>query len=117
MNWYKKSQINLYLGYKIVGVKRDTNQPYSIYSKEPVDVTIGKTLSYGGKGLFLGTSKKFCMDYYSCGTEDKDGEMILTYQYSSTDIIKGDPSHPNGEVQVSKATLTRIEPINKEEEC
>jgi len=116
MNWYKKAQ-NLFIGYKIVGVDKKTNRIYSIYDKTIIDAQIGRTYTYNNSGLFLGTSKQFCMDYYSCGTPDEDGELLLTYQYEGRDIIRGEPTHSNGEVQVKQAKLTNIDIINKEEWC
>lgn len=116
MNWYKKSK-KTYTGYKIVGLNIGTNTPYSIYNKKPIETVIGKKYLYNNNGLFLGTSKQFCMDYYACGTPDEDKELLLHFMYEDKDILKGEPMYPNGEVQVSEATLIGIEEINKEKEC
>jgi len=116
VNWYKIAQ-NKFLGYKIVGKDTKTGVTYSIYNKKPISIQMGVIDKYEGIGTFLGTSKQFCLDYYSCGTEDEDGELLLTYEYDLNNLIKGDPSVNNGEVQVSEATLIDIEEINKEELC
>ena len=114
MNWYKTTQLRKFLGYKIVGLKKDTRQAYSIYSKEPINISIGSVTGFNGEGLFLGTSKDFCLDYYSCGTLDEDDELLLTYEYNQQDIIQGDPNSMNGEIQVKKGVLVNIEPVDKE---
>ena len=116
MNWYKYSQ-QVYLGYKIVGVEASTKRAYSIYDKSDVNISIGSIVNYGNSGLFLGTSKQFCIDYYSCGTADEDGELLLTYRFNDTDLLKGDPNYKNGEVQVRQATLIDFDNIDKNELC
>lgn len=109
----KTAQLKKFLGYKVVGLKKGSGQAYSIYSKEPININIGSVEEYSGKGLFLGTSKDFCLDYYSCGTADEDDELLLTYEYNLQDIIQGDPNYKNGEIQVKKAILVNIEPVDK----
>ena len=118
MNWYKLSQnIQTYKGYKIIGFNPQTKQFYSIFDKSVYhNIKIG-TIFSNPKGIYLGTSYQFCMDYYSCGTEDEHKEFILTLDYSSKDIIKGDPTCTNGEIVVSSCKITNIEEINKEEYC
>jgi len=114
MNWYKKAQLNMYEGFKVVGFNPETNQFYSIYDKSPYDVFIGKEFN-NPKGIYLGSTKDFCTDYYICGTEDEHDEYILTFSYEDKDLIRGEPNSPSSEVLVSRATISGMEKVNKEE--
>ena len=116
MNWYKESQVQTYLGYKVVGFNPKTNKFYSIYDKSIYDISIGKEF-YNPKGIYLGSSKQFCINYYICGTEDDHDEYILELSYSSDDLLKGEPEHSNGEILVTKAKIINMEKINKKEYC
>lgn len=84
-----------------------------VYAKSIYDgskISLQKTLqSFPGSGLFLGTTKDFCLDYYSCKGEDgAKPEMLLTYEFDDDDILRGQPDE-NGEVQVRKAKLVKKE--------
>lgn len=100
-----------YFGYKIVhGLMSDT------YAKSIYDgslISLRKSWQYfHGHGLYLGTSKNFCLDYYSCaGEEGAKPEMLLTYEFTDVDVLRGDPEYNNGEVQVSKARLVKKETV------
>ena len=106
MNWYKKAQQNQFQGFKMVAW--DGQRAYSLYQQsQTIDLTVGSEIQMGGQGLYLGTSREFCESYYSGLTDDQD--MLLTYTYSSEDILSGDPNHPNSDIQVSKARLQSYE--------
>jgi len=99
------------LGYKIVGY--DGTRYFSLYeTKTNVNVSIGSVTSYPG-GLYLGSSEKFCIDYYSGGTNFQDA--MLTYQYDVSDIVRGDPDIPDGEILVKKATLESVKLLENNE--
>lgn len=105
MGWYKIAQ-QQYYGYKMVAW--DGQRAYSLYDKnQNIDINTGTVTEMGGQGLYLGTSKDFCMNYYSGLTDDQD--MLLTYSYGADDIIDGSPNHPNSEIRVNKARLERYE--------
>jgi len=108
MNWFgllKTSQQKLF-GYKIVAW--DGQSARSLYdANQVINTTIGASAEMGGNGVYLGTSKKFCTDYYSGLTEDQD--MLLTYSFSDQDIINGDPYHQNSEITVRQAILENCE--------
>lgn len=84
-------------GYKIVGWNGKI--AYSLYSKQPYDIALGAI----HRDVFMGTTEQFCIDYYSGGTDDHD--MMLTYEYNTSDVTSGDPFAPNGEVRVRQAKL------------
>ena len=95
------------IGYKIVAF--NGKYAYSLYNTNiKIPLTLNTTFQ-DPKGFYLGTSKDFCINYYSGGTNDKD--LLLTYQYQPENLLKGDPLHSNGEVIVNKATLTNIEEL------
>lgn len=106
-----KSAAQKCFGYKIVGI--DGERLFSIYSKDTINQTIGSTMIYRGAGLFLGTSEQFCLDYYSGGHDGPDA--MLTYSFDLGDIIRGDPTCNNGEIQVRRATLVKIARVEQEE--
>jgi len=116
MNWYKKSQSKNYLGYKVVGFNPSTNQFYSIYSKSIYDISIGKEFS-NPNGVYLGSTKQFCINYYICGVEEEHDEYILELSYSPNDLLRGDPKHPNDEVLVTKAIIVNMEKVDKDKYC
>jgi hypothetical protein len=97
-----------YLGYKIVhGLMTDTHVK-SIYDGSLISLS-KSWQHFHGNGMFLGTTKDFCLDYYSLkGEEDAKPELLLTYEFNNDDILKGYPDE-NGEVQVSKARLIKKE--------
>lgn len=106
MNWYKKSQQNQFRGFKMVAW--DGQRAYSLYEpSQTIDLTVGSEIQMEGKGVYLGTSREFCENYYSGLTDDQD--MLMTYSYELEDIISGDPNHPNSEIQVRKARLINYE--------
>jgi len=115
-NWYKKAQQNTYEGFKVVGFNPITQQFYSIYDRSIYNVFIGQDF-INPKGIYLGSSKEFCTNYYICGTKDEHDEYILTFSYNDKDLIRGEPNHSSSEVLVSRATITQMEKINKEEWC
>jgi hypothetical protein len=104
-----ENKTDIFYGYKIVAY--DGIRYYSLYSKKTLNIAIGKTISFGGEGLFLGSSPDFCIDYYSGGTDDQDA--LLKFEFNKHDIIKGDiddyiKNGTSGEIQVRKAKLVDI---------
>lgn len=98
-----------YTGYKIVAF--DGERAFSLYQMDKeISLDIGG-YEIDPKGLYLGTSRKFCINYYTGLSDDyEDGmgkyrDMLLTYEYSIKDLLDGEPYHPDGEVRVKKAKL------------
>jgi len=75
---------------------------YTLAGDVPVNSKIGTTSEPQGKGLYLGTSKKFVIDFYTGLSDYKD--VLLTYRYDIKHIMNGDPDE-DGEITVTKATL------------
>jgi hypothetical protein len=100
-------------GYKIVGYDPDKKRAFSLYEPSmDADTAVGKTVKYPGKGLFIGTTRKFCLDYYS-GLTDME-ELMLTYEISPSDILTGTPER-EGEMSVRRAKLVKVEKLGNEE--
>jgi len=115
MTWYKKSKSENNIGYKIVGFDRDTKRAFSLYDRNhTIDLVKGKNTIYPGKGLFLGNSKKYCLDYFSNADEEENSELMLTYKYRTENILTGDTSFENGEVSVRRAVLVDVEDVTKD---
>jgi len=92
-----------HLGYKIV--VWDGEKATSLYKRDMViPIEIGSELT--GK-IYLGTTKKFVIDYYSGGTDLVD--MLLTYSFDSEDVIKGNLTDSEGEIIVSRTILVKYE--------
>jgi hypothetical protein len=94
-------------GFKIVA-KDSHGQLYSIY-----DPNVKYQLHMGSvesppNGMYLGTSRKFVMDYYSEMTEDSD--VLLTYEYDAGDVLRGSP-HEDGEILVRRARLIDVKEV------
>lgn len=99
-------------GYKIVHGTKNDRIAKSIYDGSQILIHPDWQY-YIRSGLFLGTSKKFCGDYYSCWMEeDAQPELLLTYEYEMKDLIKGDPTYSNGEIQVRRARIIRVEQVD-----
>ncbi len=113
-NWYKKSQREEYLGFKIVGFDKNTKTVFSLYDKSEIELEINKVYIYSKQGLFLGTSKEYCIMYFSNIDFDnaQETELLLTFSYQQEDILTGDPLYKNGEVSVRKAKLINIDPAS-----
>jgi hypothetical protein len=105
----QKTAASILRGYKIVDYDPAEKRAFSLYDPATtVDIRKGAVVKYPGKGLFLGTTRKFCMDYYS-GLTDLD-ELMLVYEFSPSDILKGSIDQ-EGEIAVSKARLASVEKI------
>ena len=97
-----------YIGYKIVGW--DGQRAFSIYNKA-FTITINKgAIIADPKGIHLGVSKKYVLGYFSAEPEK---ELLLTYEYKSSDLIAGDPDFQMGEVMVKQARLIEIEKMDE----
>jgi hypothetical protein len=91
-------------GYKVVAEK--AGRYYSIFDGSPIP-TDGIHRSPGG--LFLGTNIQFVTDYYTgmVDEDEYDGEAILIYAYTDSDLLHGNPAE-DGEVVVSQATVIAV---------
>jgi len=100
--------IKKYLGYKIVGWTG--KKAFSIYNlNHEISLKKGQ-ITTNPEGVYLGNSKQYVIDYFSGGTNYQD--LLLTYEYDSKDLIKGDPEFLNGEVKVKSVKLIDIEKID-----
>lgn len=90
------------IGYRVVSYSLKDLECTTLMNKLPVDLTQGSVLS-SQDGIFLGTSEDFC-EYYTGSTDDHD--VILTYEYEGSDILRGDSLSPGSEVLVKQARLT-----------
>jgi hypothetical protein len=103
---------DLNFGYKVVKYDDNAEEAKSlmdgdfIYQLEPGSVIKSK------QGVYLGTSKKFVLDYYSGLTDDQ--ELLLTFEYNPRDLIKGNPDE-DGEIKVQRAKLYDVEKLNADE--
>lgn len=97
------------LGYKVVGQSADARL-FSLYDGSTINAEPGTIESRRG-GLYLGTSEEFVTDYYTGMTDER--EALLTYRYSSADLISGDPDS-EGEVKVAKAELVSVQEIEED---
>lgn len=109
------------IGYKMVNV--EGNKAISLFDPSvKYDLVVGKVET---GNIYLGTSKKFVMDYYYTGSDEPEDpdEAILTYKYKRSDVVKGNPDEKDqmsggGEIVVKRAqllsayNLTKDSPIN-----
>lgn len=92
-----------HIGYKIAAW--DGEKATSLYKRDLViPIDIGSELN--GR-IYLGTTRKFVVDYYSGGTDLVD--ILLIYSFDSKDILKGSLSDSEGEIIVSRAKLIKYE--------
>lgn len=115
--YLKENKSDKRFGYKIVNY--DGNNAYSIadhkikYSLKKNHIELGN--------IFLGTSKRFAVDYYSTGSDDPEDpqELILTYEYSLLDVVKGNPDDKDymtggSEIIVKRAKLIAAYNLTKD---
>ena len=104
-----------YLGYKIAAM-RDDGYLYSLMMHDFMigKAKIGSVVDFDK--FYLGTSKEFCLRFYSGLTGEN--EVLLTYEYSGgKNIISGGPpNHPLSEIVVRKAKLLDIQEVEKDED-
>lgn len=113
MNWYKKSQTQENLGYKIVGYDPSRKFAFSIYDNNAkIDITLGKETVYA-EGTFLGNTRNFCLNYYGGGLDERYKELLLTYSYKDEDLLSGKPDglESDTELRVKKVKLIKIEEL------
>jgi len=101
--WYCFAQQQRQMGYKVVAM--DGDKAVSIYDLKTVYSLVKGSQA---TNLYLGTSKEFCIDYYSLTTEGRK-ELLLAYSYLPEDIISG--GGVNSEVRVRKAILEGYEEL------
>ena len=98
---------------KVVGW--DGQRAYSTFAPDiTIPLEIGRSISemrLGGNGFHLGTTPNCCTDYYCGLTVDKDCDLLLTYTFMDTDLIEGEPDHPNSQVLVKNAVLVKVQKL------
>jgi hypothetical protein len=101
-----------YKGYKIVHATERDDEVLSI-ADHSFTIKLQKAYRcFPGAGLFLGLTKQYCLDYFSiAGEEGALPELLLTYEFREKDVINGDPTYQNGEVQVRWAKYLAKEKV------
>jgi hypothetical protein len=118
------------VGYKIMTFKDETGKLHSM-----ADSRIGIPMKKGYElespsGIWLGSTKKYVMNYYGSGyeqepeeMEDGEYEMLLTFSFDPDEVLGGNPrekpaSQDDGvEFSVRRATLTHAYNVtNKKKE-
>ena len=112
----EKSQSSI--GYKVMTLKDETGKLHSM-----ADSRIGIPMQKGyvlesPSGIWLGTTKKYVMNYYGSGfeqepeeMEDGEYEMLLTFSFDPDEVLEGNPREKPSlqddgvEFSVRKATL------------
>lgn len=79
------------------------NQAVSLYDKNIVYPLSPGSVESDSTGIYLGSSREFCIDYYSGLTEYPD--VLLSYEFNEEDLLRGDPNHPMDELLVSQTKL------------
>lgn len=103
------------VGYKVV--LRKGRKLFSLYDHSPIPRG-GTHISPGG--LYLGTTREFCLDFYASepgdfGAEGFDGEALMAYTYRPEDVIRGDPAHPYDELLVREARVLHVTDLPSEQ--
>lgn len=102
-----------HLGYKVIGYDANKKRAFSLYdSRRTYKVKVGMIERDDKHGLYLGTTRNFPLDYYSGQTDFDD--LLLTCEYTDTDIIKGTPTDKNSEILVRQYKIVKIEFIKNE---
>ncbi len=84
-------------------VAQTTKGLMTLYGKDRVIDKIGHIEEPGGEGLYLGNTPSFAMDYYGGLTDYPD--VLLTYEFTDEDLIRGDPDAASSELVVKRAKL------------
>ena len=106
------------VGYKVMTFKEETGKLHSMAdSRISIPMKKGYELE-SPSGIWLGSTKKYVMNYYGSGyeqepeeMEDGEYEMLLTFNFDSDEVIDGNPrekpaSQDDGvEFSVRRATL------------
>jgi hypothetical protein len=90
-----------------------THKAMSVCDKNnKIDLVIGKMYSMIGDGIYLGNTKDYVMKYFYVEKENVDDptSVLLTFEFDSKDIVKGDFSTEcESEFSVRKAKLINME--------
>lgn len=104
---------NRLLGYKIMLWDKETQKASSICdTRNKIDLQIGKVYSMAGDGIYLGNTREYVLKYFYV---EKDNEsdpdsILLTFEFDSNDIIKGNFSTEyESEGSVRRCKLIEIE--------
>lgn len=104
------NESKVHLGYKIISY--DGKDFYSLYDRHmKYNVQIGSIVN-DAKGIYLGTSRNFAIDYYGGSTDVTD--VLLTYEFADRDIIKGDPNDKDLMTGGTEMVVKRAKLIKKE---
>jgi hypothetical protein len=112
VNWYKKAQSKMMLGYKVMRVENG-ELVSGANSRLTLPMQIGAIHDMPGHGIYMGKSPEYVKDYYS-SSEDLDDpkEVLITYQFSVDDVIHGNLEDREWEISVPTARVLNIEAIN-----
>ena len=73
--------------------------------------------------IYLGTSERYAVDYYSTGSDDPDDpqELLMTYEYEPSDLVKGDPNEKDQmtggtEIIVKRAKLIAVKNLTADKQ-
>ena len=96
-------------GYRMVAYEHGRGFT-SLARQLPLELAMGGWDEMPGAGIYLGTSRRFCEEFYS-GCTDMD-DVLLTYEYEAGDLLGGDPVQADGEVRVRCARLVAAENLS-----
>lgn len=100
----------VYKGYRVEGINSDGLR-ITQYLHQVAAAPVVGNMEYDNKfGLYLGTTKKFVIDYYSLLTDRE--EILLTYRYMTGDVIQA-PCGKHSELRVRKARLVAVELLQR----
>jgi len=71
-----------------------------------IKAQVGNEITFPGNGIYLGTDKKYVMNYYS-GLADK--EALLTLEFDPKNIVTGTLTDKEVEISVNKCKIVDIE--------
>jgi hypothetical protein len=94
------------LGYKVMGYDPDTKEVVSgANSRIRLKLNRGTTHKMPGKGIFLGASPKYVLDYYA----NHDFNALITYSFDPSEVTSGSLDDREPEITVPRAKVEKVE--------
>ena len=98
-------------GYKVMGYDPSTGQVVSgANARLRLDLRRGAVHRMPGKGIFLGSSSKYVLDYYAVF----EYNALLTYSFDPSDVTSGSLTDREPEITVSEARVEKFEVFDED---
>ena len=110
---FKSHTGNRLIGYKVMDYDPNSKELISGADRRlRLDKRRGATHRMRGKGIFLGATSEYVLDYYA----NFEYNALITYSFSPDDVLSGNLLDREPEISVSEAQVLKIEIFDEDME-